>query len=769
MFQSPNQLGRRAFLVAALGSGAITSYSAAQGHQTYVVVKPGTHPGIIFSPQELPALRRRARGAGLAAEAYTKVRRTAYESYPADLSVKQLVGREGNRLAGQLESMALVYQIEGDRDLARKAIRLFQSVASGCDPREFFRTVDSDFFATEHWPKAFAFAWDWLYPEISAGDRTTLIRNLETWSAALYEHTEAWWWRDASYNCGAIPVGANGLLLAAMQAESQHPDFRRWFNECFRKVKENYFPLTWRASGICNEGPGYAHYHKNPTQFADAVRRTGGPDIIGESGAVNAMHYLRHQWMPQGRCGTVGDNTEYGRRVFQAIYLHGIRELSDQPGLWTFERYADRERTEPFLQFLYYPDGLDPVSPGTLDLPTSFYFEIDRNRAGYLFARNEWDNEQASWFAFTTRYANANHTHYDMNSFVFTAFGEEFAAHTNIFPYQHPHHGADLEHNIVIVDDGGMPAADRPNSAGDDGSLYGYMTGVGVGRFGDYMRGDAHRSYADRSIKTDTPAVRADRTMVFAKQGANPYIVIADEIQRDDKEHNYHWQWYTMAHELSGRGTLDEPYLIEGRNARCKIVFLEPQAPEHKFRIVKSEQRRHGVDLGLLRVTVRGVQARYIALAASWRKEAPEPAVRRGPEVKGAAGAASFVVEGADFRDVIVWQPGTSGQPLTCGDVKTNGLMTVVRTASDGTVAGYILGDGASLRFADHTLVDAPRPLAVIADAKYLSAMGARRAHENLPPFAAAGTVWLPSPGAEVWADGTRVTPHKRNGGMAVI
>jgi hypothetical protein len=183
-------------------------------------------------------------------------------------------------------------------------------------------------------------------------------------------------------------------------------------------------------------------------------------------------------------------------------------------------------------QFLYYPDDLSPLSPGTLDLPTSHYFEIDRNRAGYLFSRSEWDNEQGAWFAFTTRHDNANHAHYDMNSFVFTAFGNEFAAHTNVFSYSHRHHDADLEHNIVIVDEGGMPVADRPTTAGDDGSLYGLMTGVATGRFGDYVRGDARPSYADRSVKADTPAVRADRAVLFAKQGANPYIVVADEIQR---------------------------------------------------------------------------------------------------------------------------------------------------------------------------------------------------------------------------------------------
>jgi len=43
-----------------------------------------------------------------------------------------------------------------------------------------------------------------------------VLSSLEQWNAALYDHTESWWWRDAGYNCGAIPVGAQGMLLTAI-------------------------------------------------------------------------------------------------------------------------------------------------------------------------------------------------------------------------------------------------------------------------------------------------------------------------------------------------------------------------------------------------------------------------------------------------------------------------------------------------------------------------------------------------------------------------
>ncbi len=738
----------------------------------YEVVEPGTHPGIMFSAKELPALRKRAQGTGMAADSYAEIKKSAQAEYNTEITVEQAVGRQGSRLSDQLQCMALVYQIEGDQATGRKAIEILEAIATGIDPWEFYKEVDSDFFATEHWPKSFALAWDWLFELMSEQERATILTGLEKWNEALYGHTESWWWREAGYNCGAIPVGAQGILLCAIRGESTHPDFELWFSECWRKTELNYFPQTWDESGICNEGPGYAHYHKNPTQFAEAMRRTGGPDIVKQSGAVNAMHYLRHQWMPAGGCGQIADNTQYGRRVFQAIYLHGIRELGDAAGLWTFEEYTDRNRYDDVLVFLFYPEGLEPVSPGTQDKLTSYYFEIDPNRAGHVFARNEWDSEQAHWFAFTTQFANANHSHTDMNSFLFTAFGEPFATHENIFSYGAEHHGADIEHNLIVIDEGGLPTDDR-SSAGDDGDLNGLMTGVVTGHFADYVRGDASACYADRSISSSSGAVRADRMMIFAKQGPNPYVVIADDIQKDGREHDYHWQWYTTEHEISGDGTLVSPFLIEGDSATCAIAFLQPSAPSHEFSIVRGGRSRRPYELGLLRVNRSGVRVRFSAVAAAWRNGEHEPLIQAGPEVRGCDDATSMVVQNEGFRDLILWQPeeniDTPGKLLECDGIVTDALMAMVRTDENGKVIGYLLGEGSRLEYEGRTLVESPLRLSVSADASRTFASGPRRAHQGIEPRKAAGTFWLPDPHSEVWADGVHVQPSMGPGRMAII
>ena len=729
----------------------------------YEVVTPGTHPGLLFCAKELPRLRRRAKGEGLAAECYGKVVELARG--PA----------EGNRRGRKLNAMALVYQIEGDAELGRQAVELFKEIIAEIDPYKCYEEIDSDFFATERWPKAFAYAWDWLFELMDEKERAVVLEGLESWCKALYEHTEAWWWRNASINCGAIPVGALGLLCTAIQGETDHPEFEKWLVSAIHRIQRNYFPHSWRETGICIEGPCYAQYHKNPTQFGEALRRTGGPDIISLSGAVNAGNYQMFQWMPQGGCGPIGDNTNYGRRVFAAAYLLGIGEMADGPALWTFIKSTDRNRLNPLLAFLLYPDDLEPVSPGEAGRPTSCYFEITPNRAGYFYSRSEWDNERAAWFAFATRYDNANHQHYDMNTFLFNAFGEKFGTHRNIYAYRDENHGVDFEHNIVIVDGGGMPAFDPITTCSAQNSIKGLLTGLGQGHFADYVRGDAKASYQDRSDPKSSPAVQADRSCLFVKQGPCPYLVVVDEIQKsEDREHDYHWQWYTTAKGITGAGSLAEPLLIEGEEANCSIGFLEPTAPAVDFQLVKGGSSRYPIELGLIRVHQHGGQVRYVAVAGAWKKEGPRPSFSKGPEVTGNPRAVSLVVESGSFRDLIVWQPADNargaGKEIACGELRTDGLLSLVRTDPSGQVVGYMLGDGRNLSFAGQSLARTEEPASVSADNQRVFLTGGRRAQQNRPPLEPRGKVRLPHPRAEVFVDGELISPLTMDpGDVAVV
>jgi hypothetical protein len=162
-------------------------------------------------------------------------------------------------------------------------------------------------------------------------------------------------------------------------------------------------------------------------------------------------------------------------------------------------------------------------------------------------------------------------------------------------------------------------------------------------------------------------------------------------------------------------------------------------------------------------VNRHGARVRYVALAAAWRKNEPQPSLGRGPAVEGNPNAVSLVVEGGNFRDLILWQPeevaDQPGQPVAAGQLKTDALMAVVRTDRAGNVIGYAMGEGRSLEFAGRRLARSPRQFSVSADGKQVIATGPRHARQGLAPEAAAGSFWLPDAASEIWADGERVHP----------
>jgi hypothetical protein len=753
-----------AFLLLSACSTGIKENNISQ-RKRYVVVEPGTHPSLLFSSQEIELLKQKANGNGLARDMWEKMKQQADN---------WTISGEWTNRGMAINANALIYQVEGDEQAGRSALHQMKMVLNEIDPYDFYFAEEISFFETEHWPKAFAFGYDWLYPLMSEEERVEIVKKLELWCKALYEHTEKNWWRDASYNCGAIPVGALGLLCVAIQAEAEHPEFEIWLNSALNRIRDNFYPTSWRQNGICYEGPCYAHYHKNPTMFGEALRRNGGPDIITGSGAINAMHYQRFQWMPHGGEGPIGDNTTYGRRVFQSIYLFGIGELNDRAGLHTFLEWTDRNRLNPIEAFIFYPADVEPLSAGQQDLYNSYYFEITPNKAGYLYSRSEWDNEDAAYFAFVTRYAPANHQHNDMNTFLFTAFGEEFATHANLYPYQDSLHGVDWEHNIVIIDGGGAPGHDAINGAGDDCSVNGYMTGVGTGNFADYVRGDAAKSYKDRSLKESEPAVRADRYGLFVKQGPNPYVIMIDDIQKSENDnHIYDWLWYSKALNLAGgEGTLANPLIIPGEKANCAIGFVTPLKPEYSFGVASGKGQR-GAKLGLTSIRQQGNRVRYFAIGAAWLKNSRQPIFEDGPKPVENDNAYSVIMKGEGFTDHIIWQPeevhDEPGIEIKCGNIITDALLTVVRTNSNGQVIGYLIGDGTKLIYNNNVLVQSDQVWSVSADEKLLVATGKRRARADLPPLPAKGMAWLPDINTQVVANGDFIETKKRKSQMITI
>jgi len=692
------------------------------------------HPWMLFNGSDLPAVRAKAQAEPLLASCLSRLKALAQ-------------AEEGSKTWAQLEARAFVWQLDRQPAMAEQAAALLAKSAAE-DPAAFYRKADFHYLAQPL--RAMALAWDWLYQTLTPEQRSEILPGLEKWVRVAYEHTEKQWWREASYNVGAIPVAGYGLLALAIRHESGDEVVQRAYREAVRRIAQNYFPNAWRPSGICYEGPNYAIVGlRYPSVLAEALRRSGGPDLFGDSGARQAMQYLTYQWMPMNACTPIGDNTTYGRRTFAAEYLLGLGLTGDRAGLWTWKTYADRRSLDPLITYLWYPVGLSSHDPVAAALPTSRCFEITPNRDGYVFSRSRWNNPQAAFFAFTTRYEPCNHQHYDMNAFLFGGCGTLFATHRLLYPYGHKHQGVDYEHNHVVITGAAWPS-NNLRSCGDDNSTEGFLVGLGLGPVADYVRGDAKWSYRDNHVLTSNPAIRADRTCLFVKPGPSPYLLVVDDIQFTHVKRDYDWLWHAPLLPITGKGTCADPLVIAAKDAHCAVAFLHPAEPA--VTVAPAENLAGGTTLNRIAVRQNGIRVQYVMLASVQRAANDRPKIEARPvECRNPTAWAAAVTLPDGSRDCITWQSEEDrvqrGSPLKSGDLETDGLLAMVRV-KDGKVVGYVLGEGTYLRWKRQVLAQvrprrqpartaARRSVCVSAALGDVKVTGGRRPRENLPPLPA--------------------------------
>ena len=736
------------------------------------VSAPPPHPFMVLSPAERGDIAKRVQADPIVAECWQRIQDTAAEEDKLGGSPGRGGDERANGWCGQLEARALLWQATGDKVMGERAVALMRRALQEVDPTAYYEKAEFHFQATPL--RALALGWDLLYDRLTPEQRAEMLPKLEHWVDVAYRFTDKQWWREASYNVGAIPVSGYGILALAIGQDSKEPIVRTAYLESARRIGQNYFPNAWKPSGICYEGPNYAIVGLRYASFlAEAMRRAGGPDLLADSGARLAMKYEIHQWLPMGGCAPIGDNTDYGRRTFAAEYLLGMGRTADAESLWMWQNLTQRRSLDPIITVLWYPLGLTPRSPVEAKLPTSHYFEVTPFRAGYVFGRTAWDDPQAGFFAFTTRFERCNHQHYDMNGFLLGGYGTLFATHRLLYPYGHVHQGVDYEHNHVVIEGEAWPVNNTP-SCSDDNSTNGNLVGLALGEGADYVRGDAKFSYRDNTVSLSGPAIRAERSCLFVK-GPQPYLLSCDDIQFTDKAVNYDWLWYAPKLPITGSGTLADPVVIAAKDASCAIHFLTPAQPaitvvapevvgdrassrpssrpssgpasgptSREARLASraaslpAEERRGSSSLLKITAALTGTRVQYVAIATMQKDLADKPAVAPAAVqcIASVAGGATVTFKNGP-TDTLVWQSEEdrvqTGYDLTCGQLQTDGLTAMVRVEG-GKVTGYVLGEGTYLRWNGRALVtSAGGPVSVSAGPDGVHTSGRMRTREGLP------------------------------------
>ena len=499
------------------------------------------HPRLLFSADDLPAIRQRTTLPVLQPIARRLVER-ADRHLKAPPIVPSMTKRgepdppgeqkglaSARALQGRVLTYAMAFTLTGDRKYRDAAVAELRHAIDGW--RIWVDTAHTPPFdlMTGELCLTFGLAYDWLYHDVTADERRELRTGVERRGLKAYLDSvtsgRPTTFFAARHNWNPVCNGGAAVLALALEGES---DLSQRVLELAVPAMDHYWNHLGEDGGW-DEGTGYWTYgHRYAFMAADALRRAGRPggaERFALRGA-RATGYFPIVFNP-GATLSAGFGDSNSRVSDPILYLLG-REYRNPDFIW----FQDRARVPPIdrdgwpeeaLTLIWRPAGdawlpeNDPRFTSTL-APTTVFPSI----GWALMAPRQPDPRY--FLALKNGSLAANHTHLDLNHVSIGVGNSMLAVELGSRPYPADYFGANrytyyelqtAGHNTVLVGGHGQ-------ARGKAGTLLGPINGRGF---------EALVGVADGAYERET--TRARRHVVFVDRR---YWILLDEIETPQPE-----------------------------------------------------------------------------------------------------------------------------------------------------------------------------------------------------------------------------------------
>jgi hypothetical protein len=387
------------------------------------------HPRLFLSHQRLDMLQRGTPEDPFLAALTRSLLREADSLLDAQPTEFRIVGprmlERSQEVLRRVATLALAFRAGGRREyLNRAKTELFAAAA-------FPHWNPDHFLDTAELCTAFAIGYDWLYSDLSDGDRqqirgALIEKGLKP--GAAQQGTPAWW-VSVRHNWNTVCNG--GLAIGALAVADEQPELAAGI---FDAALAN-LPLAldgFGPDGAWEAGPHYWEYTAwYSVLIMDAMLTALGTDLDLSSrpGFDRAGLFPLHCTGPSGEYFNYADSAPASTAKPALSWLgkrfHLPNCIAENHRLLRLRP----EATHPFDLVWYqpFPEEL-PM------LPAAAFF----GRSEVVFMRSAWNDPQAVFAGLKAGSGQADHGHLDLGSFVVDASGIRWAADLGADDYDLP-------------------------------------------------------------------------------------------------------------------------------------------------------------------------------------------------------------------------------------------------------------------------------------------------------------------------------------------
>jgi hypothetical protein len=665
----------------------------------------GSHPRLLFTPEELPALRGKVRDGGRDDEAYAAVLEIVRNVYPAKTLEDLFLDSFGIDV---LPNTGVAAYLETPADTSAIAFgrRVTLYLAETYDP-------DDNTFYSPLRMRALAFGYDMFFSGALETERDFVRGEIVAYIDSTLSMFNYRRWLHSPYLSNLSAMIGSALGIAALCLEDEIPRDR--FDAALAAADS--FVTAWHEGlldpdGSYHEGAMYAGWStRNLAYYFWARKRLHDRFDYSSLDKIRGIErWIAYSLLPMG--GAAVNNVNDAAYLNYPLSRHHTyldwAQTAWDSGLssWLWERIVGPEyghesgiladKTATVLWHRPNPT----TNPAAL-LPRRHLWK----QHGLYYFRTGWPVEDASddvVFSFYSGKFRGGHAQEDQNNFTLYGYGLVIAA-DNGFGRTATETEA---HNLILID--GRGEHNAGGSVGTDGDIRErLLTG-----FADYLLGDATSAYTTYSEYNRPGYPFADDDWSFGYDGGNPvefarrrvvvvhdpagrpYVVLDDEIRKDSALHQYSWRLHTAAENAVDASA--NPIRISGGHGTADLLVLDPPLDSLALSLAPFDNRNEDPNTTVISLARESVAFQLCSLLL------PHPSSESAPEITTSVylwGAAALLAWPDGIEDIVIANRG--GGLIDCpvatrwknGVTVTTDARLAVARFGKGEISRYLAND----------------------------------------------------------------------------